>query len=857
MAVADYILLSSSPHRPSTLTKSRSTPQEVAPPSSPDLPSPSQLLMPGHMRHAISGAAHPIAGRSFAHPENQTSSNTCNMRFMLKAKELLAGLESKPLDSVKKTQNACRISDGQCTSRGKSRNTSNKIVVKNVERGEQDSLRANQSKHFAKVAQTKIRKTNITKPGAGTSGVKRCKGEATEAKVDEGDAGRDAGGDNRKEKGSLIANDAQGLGLSEALKRRRDWTPSKEPLVRSNHFNDTGTTCTEGPCLELQSGSFGKLVEDFGYLDAGNMTVIDTKAARKPSGESGTKRRRLNLVSGVHSAKPRKAPVKKDKSPKKKAQTITDKATAPFVPDDQRAASIRRYFGATPSDTDVRLPQPLTGRQEDDSAQLTVDVPPRKTTKASTVKTKVAKKTCPALTLVPPEAAIKTVNEQDVLFGTCSQLAREESPTFTRHVQQAVEDSAMIESSASVSRENESQVSHQSTTSLSTSRLSSASRRMWSEAARNSAGSLLDVDVVDLVKTPQPSRTVVNPRAENVALAPPAHTHDGDFTVVEDAVRADAVASPITEPQQDENPWPRLVAEAFLRDRPRSKSPIKKQRRHKDTKMSAAEPARPAMPNYNGFTEADLKKELAAFGFKPMRRRRDIIPLLQTCWETKQRIVLQSLPPNAPVTPIAQQDSVQEASEPCDITKTDSPKKKRGRPATKKVAGVDSDSHQLESVASPKKARGRPRKNTVTKNAKSDPQKECPSQKISDAEDESSPPPPRKPSSTKRKGLSTSTTSLLAMTGVSDSTGLFVSVAKAVTSFPPTHDVKNLTWHEKMLLYDPIVLEDLADWLNMEGLSRVGCEDKITPGLTKQWCESQSICCVWRENLRGGTRARY
>ncbi|KAL8654612.1 MAG: hypothetical protein Q9210_001396 [Variospora velana] len=854
MAVADYILLSSSPHRPSTLTKSHSTPQEVAPPSSPDLPSPSQLLMPGHMRHAISGAAHPIPGHSFAHPDNQTRSNTCNMRFMLKAKDILADLEPKPLDLVKKTRNDCRKSDGQSTSGGKSRSTSKRVVVKDVERGGQGSLRTNQSKHFAKDAQTKIRKTNITKPGAGTSGLKRCKGEATEAKLDEGDAGCDAKRGNSKGKGSLIANDAQGLGLSEALKRRRDWTPSKEPFVRTN---DTGATWTEGACLDGQNGSFGKLVEDFGYLDTGNMTVIDTKAARKASGESGVKRRRLNLVSGVHPAKPRKAPVKKDKSPKKKPQTITDKATAPFVPDDQRAASIRRYFEAPPSDTDVRFPKPLTGRQEDDSAQVNVDGPLKKTTKASKVKTKVAKKTCPTLTLVPPEAAIKTVNEQDVLFGTCSQLAWEESPTFTRNVQQAVEESAMIESSASVSRENESQVSHQSTTSLSTSRLSSASRRMWSEAARNSAGSLLDVDVVDLVKTPQPSRTGVNPRAENVALAPPAHTHDGDFTVVDDPVRADAVASPITKLQQDENPWPRLVAEAFLRERPRSKSPIKKQRRHKDTKTSAAEPARPAMPNYNGFTEADLKNELAAFGFKPMRRREEIIPLLQTCWETKQRIVLQSLPPNVPVTPIAQQDLAQEASEPCDITKTDSPKKRRGRPATKKVAGVDNDSHQRESVASPKKARGRPRKNTVTKNAKSDPQKECRNQEISGAEDAPPPPPPRKHSFTKRKGSSTPTTSLVAMTAVTDTTALFVSVAKAVTSFPPTHDVKNLTWHEKMLLYDPIVLEDLADWLNREGLSRVGCEDNITPGLTKQWCESQSICCVWRENLRGGTRARY
>ncbi|KAL8960577.1 MAG: hypothetical protein Q9193_002743 [Seirophora villosa] len=850
MPVADYLLLSSSPLNHATLTKSNSNSHEIAPPSSSDLPSPSQLLRTRTVRHAASGAAYPIPDHSFAHPDDQTRSKTSDMRFMLKAKELLAGLEHKPLASMKQVQKSRQESDGQTTNGGKSKSIHNNLVPKDIERGEQGSLKTKRSKHFAKDAQTKIGKTNITKPGAGTSGPKRCKSIASKVEIDGGDAICDGEAEQRIEKDCKHS-----LGLTEALRRRRDWTPLKETPV--GHVDETGLTWTVSASLEVQNGGFGKLVEDFGYLDTGNTTVISAEAARKASGASGTKRRRLNLVSGVNPAKPKKSPVKRDKSLKKKPQTITDKATAPFAPDDQRAASIRHYFRTPTSDTDILLPRPLTVRREDDSTEVMVEVPSRKATKASKVKTKVVK-TNPALTLVSPEAAIETANGQDLLFGTCSQLAREESPTFTRNVQQAVRESEMISTSAYVSRENESQVSYQSSASnLSTSRLSSAARKMWSEAARDSTGSLLNVDVVDLVNSPQPSGTVENPRVEDVAPTPPVYTRNGDFTVVEDQRPAEGVDPPITELGQVENSLPRSVAEAFLRERPRSRSPVKKQRTHKDAKASATDASYSHMPNYHGFTDTDLKKELTALGFKPIRRREEIILLLQRCWESKKRVALQSLPPNVSATLVPGQDLAKEASEACDITKTDGPKKKRGRPAKKKVAGIDNAGHQLESVASPKKTRGRPRKNTGTKNAKSNARKKSPNEETWDAEHASPPPPPHQRSSTKRKGLPTPTTSSTAISAVSDTVALFLSVTRAITSFPPSHDVKNLTWHEKMLLYDPIVLEDLADWLNKEGLSRVGCEDKISPGLAKQWCESQSICCVWRENLRGGTRARY
>lgn len=41
---------------------------------------------------------------------------------------------------------------------------------------------------------------------------------------------------------------------------------------------------------------------------------------------------------------------------------------------------------------------------------------------------------------------------------------------------------------------------------------------------------------------------------------------------------------------------------------------------------------------------------------------------------------------------------------------------------------------------------------------------------------------------------------------------------ETIRSTPPSSDHKNPTRHERILLYDPIVLEDLTAWLNAHGL---------------------------------------
>ncbi|KAF2221675.1 hypothetical protein BDZ85DRAFT_264205 [Elsinoe ampelina] len=140
---------------------------------------------------------------------------------------------------------------------------------------------------------------------------------------------------------------------------------------------------------------------------------------------------------------------------------------------------------------------------------------------------------------------------------------------------------------------------------------------------------------------------------------------------------------------------------------------------------------------------------------------------------------------------------------------------------------------------------------------------------------------------------------------------LFKTISRVVKSALRTTDPTRPSWHEKILMYDPIVLEDLTAWLVGEGVkpdgttvpapaprdSRIALEDatagvedtaeqatsgkkakagkgkgkgkskaqeererkkdELQPWMVQKWCESHSICCLWKEGLRGGVRQRY
>jgi hypothetical protein len=74
-------------------------------------------------------------------------------------------------------------------------------------------------------------------------------------------------------------------------------------------------------------------------------------------------------------------------------------------------------------------------------------------------------------------------------------------------------------------------------------------------------------------------------------------------------------------------------------------------------------------------------------------------------------------------------------------------------------------------------------------------------------------------------------------------------ITKAVRAQPPLNTVgarKGLSWHEKILMYDPIILEDFTAWLNTEGLSLVDEDREVGAGFVREWCESKGICCCYK-----------
>lgn len=616
---------------------------------------------------------------------------------------------------------------------------------------------------------------------------------------------------------------------------------------------------------------------------------------------------------------PGTAKSKRSKSPTKKPQTVTAKATEQFVPiDDFPTNNILGYFEPRSGIDSQGKTASKESMGTDKRAGNTAPA------KAKAVKGKAAKAAQRA-SLLPPEVALDKVKDQNLLFGTSSQLVRDESPTFLRETQKAIKESEMADETSIAAMEQGLAASTASGSSDGSSlSLFIASKNLWSVAARDLKGALQEAEVVDLSVTPkaQAPLKIAGPVTEPTRFAPQVLQHvlsnprkpDHEWTciddqpamtIIEDANTTDLPLISREGTVDAELSIPRSLAEASLRERPRSRSPIKKAKAPKAAKEPKAskpskkatrskepqEPEKPhaqerpqGMPNYRGFTTADLNKLVTSYGFKAIKRRDDQIKLLEQCWESKQRVALQALPFNVNLPQPAEKFDL--APEP---PKPDSPVKKRGRPPKAKALDASKENEISNDNDNPTpKPRGRPSKakvpetseqldDSIDKNAP--PQKRKPRPKNPTTSTASPDKTPKAPIPTKRKPppppvlqLPNPTTTPshhpasppIDLNPSCDTTltplnhaALLTKITEAITTYPPSHNMKRLTWHEKILLYDPIVLEDLATWLNLEGLGRVGVDDEVGPAVVKEWCEGRSVCCLWRENLRGGARARY
>ena len=118
---------------------------------------------------------------------------------------------------------------------------------------------------------------------------------------------------------------------------------------------------------------------------------------------------------------------------------------------------------------------------------------------------------------------------------------------------------------------------------------------------------------------------------------------------------------------------------------------------------------------------------------------------------------------------------------------------------------------------------------------------------------------------------------------------VFASITAHVRSIAPTTDPKTPSWHEKILMYDPIILEDFTTYLNgnthirtyrratqkqikawnkelkMKGNATLGVErddevlaieKELEAFMVRDWCQDMSVCCIHAKESRGRGTAR-
>ncbi|KAJ5130986.1 uncharacterized protein N7515_007025 [Penicillium bovifimosum] len=675
------------------------------------------------------------------------------------------------------------------------------------------------------------------------------------------------------------------LHLDEAVRRRLDWTPPRDTVceevtvVRDGSSQDTDRDPdTAGGLDQLLSGRYN--------YSGSNLNPRDSVQS---ANGGPTKRRRIELVSPdiqallnrrqsdssdqTSSEKPKKT----TKAKPKKFTTLTARMTAQYAINDT----------------------------EDEEPVLEC-VPPITTAK-NRRKAKVAEKES-LFTVLSPEAAVESLKDQDLVFGTCSQLEREDSPQTLREIQQAIRASEGISEPEGI-RDN-GRESRPTSTVRSVARLA-GTRNLWGVSARDAEGSLIRSETLDVVDLTDGKETLAetsynddeqvkrNDQKDWFELADldsPAEKKSSSLPLAKNDTGPDTLVSI---PAQASAPAPAPVPAPAPAAKAKSKATATKAAVRAD-QIPASEvnaqpsvPQVPEMPRYAGFTDAELSKQVSQYGFKAVRGRKKMIELLQQCWRSKHGT--SAAVDDEPICqPEQQKDQASEMSNDPKLVPEPNVKPKptaKSKASTKNSKPLGTTKSALASrtdlPTSPQRtSRGKPTTTTSFFDV----------EEIQDSEEEILPSPSQvqkhytdlyskskaggrmelqaldiltrspSPSPTKRKVVSKVPTKKRSSASITTTrkaeppkeislAEISAQITQAIRVQPRLAPLSSSrgsrsrpTWHEKILMYDPIVLEDLTAWLNIEGLGLVGEDREVWPGLVREWCESKGICCCWKKN---------
>lgn len=643
------------------------------------------------------------------------------------------------------------------------------------------------------------------------------------------------------------------LNIERAPARRIDWTPPKQKVPIVIDSDNSNMTAVQPDDEELAgSGSFTKVLEAFKCNDA-----THTETESRPD-DDGSVLRKRKLIDAV-STRPGKTPddvgqpvatTKKKAATKKKPRTITGLATAAYKlatqPEPEPESNQTVVGGST-----------ATGELEKPKAAKPRKRAPRKPKKAVP----------PKPILLSPSAALRQVADQDFLFGTSSQLAQDHSPRFLGDLATAMKNSNEIDYAPLSTPINSDAIEPPE-----------ARRSLWDAAARDEDGDLFDLGVQELARRSQTLPPPVKEADPFGYVKEAGAAADDPFLNISDALQPPSTCDNEATTVTGFSSPPLVPTE--VRSLPCSQDTGPTPRATEVTEVPESTPR----PSFDLYTDAQLAKAVSSYGFKNVRQRAARVALLEKCWQGKNQVssvpgaraasTLRSATTQSPVrksatksplkTPARPESSLASASQPQEPPPSaqpmSPPKRPRGRPRKTAVPTpslAESVSICAAALAPSTPKRGRPRTSKFAVEIPDSDSDDCELDGVT-ASTCSVPDETFSPSQGVDLSLSMEEDTELSISiSACDKPSSFEYISKAITTAPRSKDVNNPSWHEKILMYDPIVLEDLTAWLNCGPLTKAGYDDEVSSGEVKKWCESRSICCLWKVNLRGKERKRY
>ena len=668
-----------------------------------------------------------------------------------------------------------------------------------------------------------------------------------------------------------------------AMPRRTDWTPPKDrdtsPAESSNDLIMDGVKSLPG-----------NLFRNFSF--AGNSTSDSRPQQNIAVPTESTNRRKIELVAGPAEASSSRtrmtetvtkkpAMKKRNKSPAKKSMTITGLATSQYFgqSDAQEHSPMMQYLSATQART-------LDDEFNDGAGSNQIAKTSKRTQKSLKPQRRKS-------TLMSPKSAMNAMEAQEAVFGSASQLAPNEEtatssprnePVWTQQTQPISVESTTPRTSRGTSK-------------------FVKTRNLWGVAARDDDNALLHVDSVDMFDTPG----IRVAFAGKDVLLESNSIFDNRHNLSYDIADVDDFDSPLlrNQPPKLGPPVSRAYHTSALARSPsralrETKSHAQKElvpQVESETK-AGTKPSKPALdkPTYAGFTTYDLQKQLSSFGFKPVKKREKMIELLEKCWEEK----------HGKEDPAVKHGDF--LSKVHDVSSRPQPKAIKAKKLAKDIS-VEGETcpqkksrkrakgDKLDDGASPQKTTKRQKKTAQAKEDLETPQKVRKKKGkskvgsdlgVMDVDEVTSPrvgargrktakanksirditPPPSRPGQanadlgsseveTSATNMQQGKVSRTATPPPSEVVPIGNKIHAAILrQSDGSHGVernhqREPTWHEKILQYDPIVLDDLTVWLNAQGLSLVNEDREVSPIEVRDWCETNSICCLWKGGWRG------